>query len=67
MSGVNTDEILREFGDWRNMSDVMAAGKVAVKKIYRYFDAFNDLKLVLGKCNLTFSMPHVIISQTTES
>ncbi len=33
---VNTDEILREFGDWRNMIDVMTAGKMAVKKINRF-------------------------------
>ena len=33
MPRVNTDEILREFGDWRNMGDVMAAGKIAVRTI----------------------------------
>lgn len=38
MPRVNTDEILRDFGDWRNMADVMTAGKIAVKKIARYFD-----------------------------
>ena len=27
MPRVNTDEILREFGDWKNMIDVMAAGE----------------------------------------
>ncbi len=27
MPRVNTDEILREFGDWRNTTDVIAAGK----------------------------------------
>lgn len=31
MPRVNTDEILREFGDWRNTTDIMAAGKIAVK------------------------------------
>lgn len=47
---VNTDEILREFGDWRNMIDVMAAGKMAVRKIARYFDegiTFNQETTVL--------------------
>lgn len=34
MPRVNTDEILREFGDWRNAADVMAAGKIAVKRIF---------------------------------
>ncbi len=24
---VNTDEILRDFGDWRNTTDIMTAGK----------------------------------------
>ena len=33
MPRVNTDEILRDFGDWRNMADVMTAGKIEVKKI----------------------------------
>ena len=37
MPRVNTDEILRDFGDWRNMADVMIAGKIAVKKIDQYF------------------------------
>lgn len=36
MPRVNTDEILREFGDWKNMSDVMTAGKIAVKRL-KYF------------------------------
>lgn len=35
---MNTDEILREFGDWRNMT----AGKIAVKKIARYISKMPD-------------------------
>jgi predicted ABC-type ATPase len=27
MKRINTDEIVRSFGDWRNISDVMNAGK----------------------------------------
>ena len=53
---VNTDEILREFGDWRNMIDVMAAGKMAVKKIARYFDegiTFNQETTLCGKSILS--------------
>lgn len=49
---VNTDEILREFGDWRNMADVMSAGKIAVKKIARYFDediTFNQETTLCGR------------------
>lgn len=37
MPRVNTDEILREFGDWRNPADVMTAGKIAVRRILQYF------------------------------
>jgi predicted ABC-type ATPase len=28
MKRINTDEIVRSFGDWRNISDVMKAGKM---------------------------------------
>lgn len=37
MPRVNTDEILREFGDWRNTKDIVAAGKIAIRKIAQYF------------------------------
>ena len=49
---VNTDEILKEFGDWRNRTDVMTAGKIAVKKIARYLDegiTFNQETTLCGK------------------
>ena len=36
MPRVNTDEILREFGDWRNTADLMKAGKIAVKRLNSY-------------------------------
>ena len=52
MPRVNADEILREFGDWRDMADVMTAGKIAVKKIARYFDediTFNQETTLCGK------------------
>lgn len=52
MPRVNTDEILREFGDWRDMADVMTAGKIAVKKIAKYFDegiTFNQETTLCGK------------------
>lgn len=52
MPRVNTDEILREFGDWRNTEDVMIAGKIAVKKIFQYFDegiTFNQETTLCGK------------------
>lgn len=51
MPRVNVDEILREFGDWRNAADVMSAGKIAVKKIAQYFDediTFNQETTLCG-------------------
>ncbi|MBR3762445.1 MAG: zeta toxin family protein [Lachnospiraceae bacterium] len=36
MPRINTDEIVRSFGDWRNASDVVKAGKIAVKRINEY-------------------------------
>lgn len=52
MFRINTDEILREFGDWRNISDVMAAGKIAVKRLKEYFEdgvTFNQETTLCGK------------------
>lgn len=52
MPRINTDEILREFGDWRNARDVIAAGKIAVKRISQYFDegiTFNQETTLCGK------------------
>ncbi|MCM1492075.1 MAG: zeta toxin family protein [Muribaculaceae bacterium] len=52
MPRVNTDEILREFGDWRNAKDAMSAGRIAVKKIAQYFDediTFNQETTLCGK------------------
>lgn len=52
MPRVNTDEILREFGDWRNTADVMTAGKIAVKRLSQYFDegiTFNQETTLCGK------------------
>ena len=46
------DEILREIGDWRNMGDVVAAGKIAVRKLSQYFDeeiTFNQETTLCGK------------------
>lgn len=36
MPRVNADEIVRQHGDWKNASDVIAAGKIAVKKVATY-------------------------------
>lgn len=34
---INTDEILSEFGDWRNSADILKAGKIAVSRIKELF------------------------------
>ena len=52
MERVNTDEIVRSFGDWRNSADVLNAGKVAVSKIKEYFRhgvSFNQETTLCGK------------------
>lgn len=52
MPRVNSDEILREFGDWRNPNDIMMAGKIAAKKISRFFDedeSFNQETTLCGR------------------
>ena len=38
MPRINTDEIVRSFGNWQNTSDVLKAGEIAVKKIKEYFE-----------------------------
>ncbi len=35
---VNTDEVVRSQGDWRNAADVIKAGKVSVRRIRDYFE-----------------------------
>ena len=39
MPRINTDEILREFGDWRNTSDLMKAVRIAVERLNSYLSA----------------------------
>lgn len=51
MERVNTDEIVRSFGDWKNSADVMKAGKIAVNKIKKYFEegiSFNQETTLCG-------------------
>lgn len=48
---INTDEIVRSFGNWKNADDVMKAGKIAVKKIQECFDkgiTFNQETTLCG-------------------
>lgn len=51
MPRVNTDEIVREFGDWRNAADVVKAGKIAITKIKHNFEngiSFNQETTLCG-------------------
>ncbi len=52
MNRVNTDEIVKEIGDWKNLSDVMKAGKIAVTLIDKYFaeeTSFNQETTLCGR------------------
>ena len=51
MPRVNVDEIVREIGDWKNIQDVFAAGKIAVKNISKYLEdgiTFNQETTLCG-------------------
>lgn len=52
MPRINSDEIVRQLGDWRNPADVMTAGKISVKRISQFFDeniSFNQETTLCGK------------------
>lgn len=49
---INTDEILKSFGDWRNTADLMKAGKMAVSRLNEYLEtgiSFNQETTLCGK------------------
>lgn len=51
MERINTDEIVKSFGNWKNAIDVMNAGKIAVNKIKEYFEmgcSFNQETTLCG-------------------
>ena len=51
MDRVNTDEIVKEFGVWKNPKDVIKAGRIAVKKINDNFSkgiTFNQETTLCG-------------------
>ena len=51
MPRINTDEILREFGDWRKSSDLIKAGKIAVERLNDCFSqglTFNQETTLCG-------------------
>ncbi len=48
---VNVDEIVKEIGDWKNISDIFTAGKIAVKNITEYLEkgvSFNQETTLCG-------------------
>ena len=52
MPRVNVDEIVKEIGDWKNISDVFMGGKIAVKTISQYLEqgvSFNQETTLCGK------------------
>lgn len=52
MPRVNTDEIVREFGDWKSTENLMKAGRVAVGRIKEYLAegiSFNQETTLCGK------------------
>lgn len=52
MPRINTDDIVKSFGRWDNPSDVMKAGKIAIKMIEEYFQegcTFNQETTLCGK------------------
>lgn len=49
---VNVDEIVKEIGDWKNVSDVFTAGKIAVERISEFLKngvSFNQETTLCGK------------------
>ena len=51
MPRINTDEIVKSFGNWQNTNDILKAGKIAVKKIHEYFEqgvSFNQETTLCG-------------------
>ena len=52
MKRINSDEIVRSFGDWNNADDVIKAGRIAVKTISECFSngiSFNQETTLCGK------------------
>ena len=52
MPRINVDEIVREYGDWQNIKNVISAGKIALRKINNFFDnniSFNQETTLCGK------------------
>ena len=50
MPRVNMDEIVREFGSWKNEADAFKAGKIAIRKIAKYFDEGDSFNQEVTLC-----------------
>lgn len=50
---INTDEILRTFGDWKRTEDMMKAGKIAVRELNRCLSAGMSLNQETTLCGKT--------------
>lgn len=49
---INLDEVVREIGDWRNMRDVVSAGKIMINRMNSYFSegiSFSQETTLCGK------------------
>ena len=53
MPRINTDEILREFGDWRNTADLMKAGRIAIERLNSYIQEGITFNQETTLCGLT--------------
>ncbi len=56
MPRINTDEIVKELGDWKDTSILLTAGKKAVKLLNQYLSggvSFNQETTLCGKSNLS--------------
>lgn len=52
MPRINTDEIVKEIGDWKEPADVIKAGKIAVRQLKQLFEektTFNQETTLCGK------------------
>lgn len=52
MPRINTDEIVRDIGSWKNSADIFKAGKIAVRLLYQYLKdgiSFNQETTLCGK------------------
>lgn len=52
MPRINTDEIVRDIGTWKNSADIFKAGKIAVRLLHQYLKdgiSFNQETTLCGK------------------